>query len=423
MAPYASDDSTTAGEVDEQRSGRHKAARYVVPVTVIGVAAATIGLVPALADSGDPDLPKITAQQLIEKIAKSDVQQLSGTVKISTDLGLPDLGGLESGLLSGAASQGEGGSSADPTAKLTELASGTHTLRVAADGPDRQKLSLLENAAEYSVIHNGKDVWGYDSKSNEVYHGTSSQSPERGEDGKDGRDQQPPATPKDFAEEALKAVDDTTSVTVDGTAQVAGRDAYKLVVKPKQSGSTVGAISVAVDAKTGMPLKFTLTPASGGAAVVDVGFTKVDFAKPAASTFDFTPPKGAKVTEEKDLDKDAKGAPGKAPGQTFGKGGAREHTPEDGEDFGKGLDGMKTIGEGWNAIATFDTGGEGVPSGKAGGDFGGFIDSLGDKVHGKFGSGTVFSTRLVNALVTDDGKVYAGLVTKDALVKAADAAQ
>ncbi|MFH9587959.1 outer membrane lipoprotein carrier protein LolA [Streptomyces luteogriseus] len=415
MAPYASDDSTTAGEVDEQRSGRRKAARYVVPVTVIGVAAATIGLVPALADSGDPDLPKITAQQLIEKIAKSDVQQLSGTVKISTDLGLPNLGGLESGLLSGAAGQGDGGSSAEPTAKLTELASGTHTLRVAADGPDRQKLSLLENAAEYSIIHNGKDVWGYDSKSNEVYHGTSSESPEH------GTDRQPPATPKDFAEEALKAVDDTTSVTVDGTAQVAGRDAYKLVVKPKQSGSTVGAISVAVDAKTGMPLKFTLTPASGGAAVIDVGFTKVDFAKPAASTFDFTPPKGAKVTEEKDAGQGSQKAPGKAPGTAFGKGGAREHAPKAGEDFGKGLDGMKTIGEGWNAIATFDTGGEGVPSGGAGGDLGGFMDSLGDKVHGEFGSGTVFSTRLVNALVTDDGKVYAGLVTKDALVKAADA--
>ncbi|MDK1348240.1 DUF2092 domain-containing protein [Streptomyces sp. 378] len=415
MAPYASDDSTTAGQADEQRSGRRTAARYIVPVTVIGVAAATIGLVPALADSGDPDLPKITARQLIEKIAKSDVEQLSGTVKISTDLGLPNLGGLESGLLSGAAGQGEGGSSADPTAKLTELASGTHTLRVAADGPDRQKLSLLENAAEYSLIHNGKDVWGYDSKSNEVYHGTSAESPER------GKDQRPPALPKDFAEEALKAVDDTTSVTVDGTAQVAGRDAYKLVIEPKQSGSTVGAITVAVDARTGMPLKFTLTPASGGAAVVDAGFTKVSFAKPAASTFDFTPPKGAKVTEEKDAAKGSEKDFGKGFGKGFDQGGAREHAPKAGDGPAKGLDGMKTIGEGWNTIATFDTGGEGVPSGKAGGDLGGFMDSLGDKVHGKFGSGTVFSTRLVNALITDDGKVYAGLVTKDALVKAADA--
>ncbi|TQL20877.1 outer membrane lipoprotein carrier protein LolA [Streptomyces sp. SLBN-134] len=404
MAPYESDDTTTVGEADEPRPARRRAARYVVPVTVMGVAAATIGLVPALADSGDPDLPEITAAQLIEKIAKSDVERLSGTVKITTDLGLPDLGGLESGLASGAMERGgEGGSSADPTAKLTELASGTHTLRVAADGPDKQKVSLLENAAEYSLIHDGKDVWGYDSASNEVYHSTVDPS---GED----REQQPPATPKDFAEEALKSVDDTTSVTVDGTAQVAGRDAYKLVVKPRQSGSTVGAISIAVDHKTGMPLKFTLTPASGGSAVVDVGFTKVSFDKPDASTFAFTPPKGAKVTEDE----------GGAEGREHS--GKPEKAPKFEEDLAKGLDGLKMLGEGWNSIATFDTGGRGgLPTGEAGGDLGGFLDSLGDRVKGDFGTGTVFSTRLVNALITEDGKVYVGAVTKDALVKAADA--
>ena len=52
-----------------------------------------------------------------------------------------------------------------------------------------------------------------------------------------------------------------------------------------------------------------------------------------------------------------------------------------------------------------------------------FLDALGDKVTGDFGSGTVFKTRLVNALMTDDGKVYVGAVTKDALVKAADTAK
>ncbi|GDY74842.1 hypothetical protein SAV31267_043270 [Streptomyces avermitilis] len=298
MAPYESDDSTRADEAEDVRAGRRKATRYVVPVTVVGLAAATIGLVPALADSGDPDLPKITAQQLIEKIAKSDVQQLSGTVKISTDLGLPDLGGLESGFLSGAA-QGSGGdgSSADPSAKLMELASGTHTLRVAADGEDKQKLSLLDKAAEYSIIRNGADVWAYDSASNEAYHAKDAAS---GEKSDKARPDDVPATPKEMADEALKAVDDTTSVAVDGTAQVAGRDAYKLVIKPKQSGSTVGAITIAVDAKTGLPLKFTLTPAKGGAAVVDAGFTQVTFAKPSASTFDFTPPKGTKVTQDGD---------------------------------------------------------------------------------------------------------------------------
>ncbi|SMF17162.1 sigma-E factor regulatory protein RseB domain-containing protein [Streptomyces sp. Amel2xC10] len=413
MAPNATDDNTTAGEADDLRVGRRKAVRYVVPVTVVGVAAATIGLVPALADSGDPDLPKITAQQLIDKIAASDVEQLSGTVKITTDLGLPDLGGLESGLLSGVTGGGDG-SSADPSAKLTELASGTHTLRVATDGPDRQKLSLLENASEYSVIHDGKDVWGYDSASNEVYHSTT----EAG-----GKAQEkPPATPEGLTEEALKAVDDTTSVTVDGTVHVAGRDAYRLVIKPKQSGSTVGAISVAVDAKTGLPLKFTLTPASGGSAVVDAGFTQVSFAKPAASTFDFTPPKGAKVTEADDIEaapEDLGGSPLPGGGDLAGELGGPEG-------------GHKVVGEGWTSVAVLETGGEGVPSdselnselgSEAGGALSGFLGSFGDKVNGKFGSGTVFSTRLINALVTDDGTVYVGAVTKDALVEAADSAK
>ncbi|MFJ6069934.1 outer membrane lipoprotein carrier protein LolA [Streptomyces sp. NPDC093065] len=407
MAPIDSDDNTTAGEGEELRAGRRKAARFVVPVAVMGVAAATIGLVPALADSGDPDLPKVTAEQLIEKIAKSDTEQLSGTVRVNTDLGLPDLGGLESGLMSGmSGGPGSGGddegSAADPSAKLTELASGSHTLRVAADGPDRQKLSLLENAAEYSLIHNGQDVWGYDSKSDEVYHSTAP-------DGAGQPEKDVPATPKDFAAQALKAVDDTTSVTVGGTAQVAGRDAYRLVVEPKQDGSTVGAITVAVDAETGTPLKFTLTPASGGAAVVDVGFTKVSFAKPDASTFDFTPPEGAKVTEGEESAK------------------APEHSRGTGGDLAEGLDGLKVIGEGWSSIATFDTGAAGgLPTAGTGGDLGGlggFLGSFGDQVKGDFGSGTVFKTRLVNALITDDGKVYAGAVTKDALVKAADAAR
>ncbi|MDN5380631.1 MULTISPECIES: LolA family protein [Streptomyces] len=414
MAPYGSDDSIGAEEADGRPAGRRRAVRYAVPVAVVGMAAATIGLVPAIADSGSPDLPKITAQQLIEKIARSDVQQMSGTVRISTDLGLPDLGGLEKGLISGADKGGEG-SSADPKSKLTELAFGTHTVRVATDGPDRQKISLIEDAAEYSLIHNGKDVWGYDSRSNEVFHGTV-EDDGRTHDKHDKHRSEVPATPKDFADQLLKSVDDTTSVTVDGTAQVAGRDAYRLVVKPKHaSGTTVGAVSIAVDAATGLPLKFTLTPASGGAAVVDAGFTRISYDKPAASAFDFTPPKGARITEEKDRGKDA----GKEPGKDAH---SRDLGPA-----GKGLarsGGPKIIGEGWNAVAVFDSGAsgteDGTPRAFGHGDPSRFLSSLGDRVSGAFGKGTVFSTRLINALMTDDGKVYVGAVTKEALVKAAN---
>lgn len=411
MAP--NDSAETNGTAARGPAGRRKAARYIVPVAVAGVAAATIGLVPALASSGDPDLPKITAQELIEKIAASDTEQFSGTVKISTDLGIPSMGGLAGSFLSGAAEGGDGGkdtSSADPQSKLTELASGTHTLRVAADGPDKQRLSVLDKASEYSLIHNGDEVWAYDSGSNAVYH-ADGKGEAKAPHGKDqAAPEGVPTTPKALAEEALKAADGTTSVTVDGTARVAGRDAYRLVLKPEQKGSTVGSITVAVDAENGVPLKFTLQPSSGGKAVVDAGFTSVDFGKPAASSFAFTPPKGAKITEDDDAE-------------------ARGHEKARG-DLGKfedaeGAGAPKIIGKGWNSIAEFRTpGGAALPS-EASKDVPAeaqqFLDALGDKVSGKFGSGTVFKTRLINALMTDDGRVYVGAVTKDALVAAANA--
>ncbi|MFD3737616.1 outer membrane lipoprotein carrier protein LolA [Streptomyces sp. NPDC058629] len=417
MAP--NDSAETTGEATGTVVGRRKAARYFVPVAVAGVAAATIGLVPALANSGDPDLPKISAQELIEKIAASDEEQLSGTFKISTDLGLP-LDGLAGSFVPGAGSDDDKGAAA-PQDRLMELTSGTHTLRVAVDGPEKQRLSILGDASEYSVVHNKGEVWAYDSKSDEVYH---AEAPE----GAGSAEEAPkapkgvPATPKDFAEQALAAVGDTTSVTVDGTAQVAGRDAYQLVIKPKQSGSTVGSVRIAVDAENGVPLKFTLAAAAGGKAVVDAGFTKVDFAKPAASSFDFTPPKGAKVTEADELEtgKDEHGAAQKAlPEQLSGQIPGLEGLG--------GSEGVNVIGKGWTSIAAIEIpGGKGLPtagSGDVPAEAQGFLDALGDKVTGKFGSGTVFKTRLVNALVTDDGKVYVGAVTKDALVRAADSAK
>lgn len=474
MAPFSNDDGTGAdsGEAvaggGRARARGRKAARYAVPVAVMGVAAATIGLVPALADSGDPDLPELTAQELVARMAASDTEQLSGTVKINTDLGLPDFGGLGASFAPGAgrghsevssdpSADSPAESSADPSGKLMELASGTHTLHIAADGPDKQKISVLEDAAEYSLVRNGDEVWAYDSGTDEAYHHTmpkgatehgKQQREHHGAQG-DDRTGLSSATPQELAGQALKAADPTTSVTVDGTARVAGRDAYDLVLKPKAaSGTTVGAVTVAVDAKTGTPLKFTLTPASGGAAVIDVGFTEVDFSAPSASTFDFTPPKGTKVTEDNGTHgrngaHDRQGTHGKPGAPGFGSGRAdgtdrghggmmpRHHGDASGAVRGEG---METIGEGWTTIAHFDSGtGTGMPAGKDGdtarrggmgdmGAMGGLLSSLGDRVKGDFGSGTLVKTRLVNALITDDGQVYAGAVTKDALLKAAESA-
>ncbi|MGK5730194.1 LolA family protein [Streptomyces sp. URMC 124] len=424
---HGTDGAAGAGESAGRAPGRRKAVRYAVPVAVAGIAAASIGIGTALASSGDPDLPEIAAQDLIAKVAQSDAQQLSGTVKVTTDLGLPSLpegfslgdgqGQGQGGKAGhGKAGRGAGADAASPQAKLTELASGTHTLRVAADGPDKQRLSIVERAAEYSLIRNGDQLWAYDSKSNTVHRSAAPQAAKDAKDahgakgGKETPEELRGASPQDLAKKTLAAVDDSTSVTVDGTAKVAGRDAYQLVLKPKQAESTVGAVRIAVDAKNGVPLKFTLAPKGGGKAVVEAAFTKVDFSRPSADTFAFTPPKGAEVTE----DKGAKG----------GKGGADDR--KKGLDA-SGLSGMNVLGKSWTSIAEFKTpggvgtaaGAKGAKGGKDAGPAGALLDGLGSKVSGSFGSGHVFSTRLVNALVTDDGKVYVGAVTKDALMKAA----
>ncbi|MFI9720291.1 outer membrane lipoprotein carrier protein LolA [Streptomyces sp. NPDC052396] len=375
-----------------------RAVRYAVPVAIAGVAAATIGIGSAIAKSGDPDLPKISAQDLIAKVAGSDVQRMSGSVRVTSDLGLPS---LPAGMSFGTGGKGaHGGGSADPQAKLTELVSGTHTLRLAADGPDKQRVSIVERAAEYSLIHNGDQVWAYDSGTNTAYHSTQARHQDAG-------NAPAAASPQELAKKALAAVDDTTSVSVDGTAKVAGRDAYRLTIKPKQDATTIGAVRIAVDAKNGTPLRFTVSPKGGGKAALDAVFTKISFNKPSASSFDFTPPKGAKVTE------------GKNEGKNEGK--AKQHQRD-----AKGQHGdSRVIGKGWTSVMELKGADKGIrpQAGKGGKDASRanqLLDSFGSKVNGSFGSGRVISTRLVNVLLTDDGRVYAGAVDKDTLVKAAD---
>lgn len=445
---------------NQPRTSGRKAVRYGIPAGIAGIAAVTVGLIPALAQTGAPDLPKISAEELVAKMAGSETRHMSGTVKVTTDLGLPEVpgagggnGGQGGGLFGGGQRGGEDGEGdrkgrgPSPQEKLMQLASGEHTLRVAADGPEKQRVSIVEDASEYSFIRNGGEVWTYDSGSDTAFHAEAPEGAEkRGEKQRErGRAHGGlgDVTPQKAAEQALKAVDDSTSVTVDGTAQVAGRDAYQLLIEPKGAPhSTVDSVRIAVDADNGVPLKFTLAPKGGGEPIVEAGYTKVDFGEPDAGTFDFKPPKGTDVTEigpNGPASGGRHGEPGRAGGHGKPDGGHGKpdavRKSEKLEKFGAGFPGfagMNTIGEGWGAVAELDAG-EGAASGLPGAPSGrgedgeareaeGFFDSFSEKAKGDFGTGRVFSTRLVNALMTDDGKVYVGAVTKEGLIKAADAA-
>ncbi|GAA1500811.1 outer membrane lipoprotein carrier protein LolA [Kitasatospora kazusensis] len=388
----------------------------LVPVGVVALAATGIGLVPALASDSAPALPSVTAEQLVAKALGSDVQSLSGTVELTTDLGVPtQLLGTARGLVGG---KGRGGSSADPQSKLTELLGGEHTLQVAVDGPDRQRIGLIDQLAGYEVVHNGDQVWAWDSASNQAVHLTAPQHGATPHGAAPAEKKAPlsgiPSTPQEAARQFLTQSAATTSVTVDGTASVAGRKAYELSVKPRQSGSTIAEVRIAVDAANGVPLAVVVR-STGGSTVLDVHYSSVSFAKPDAKTFDFTVPKGAQVTQS--------GA------------GAKEPAKKPGIELPHQQDGLNTVGEGWTSVLSTKLPAAGPltqpPAGLAAGtakgrkhgsgtglpamDVQSLAKSLGKPVAG----GTLISTKVLNVLITDDGRVFAGAVTLPVLQSAA----
>ncbi|RZU74334.1 outer membrane lipoprotein-sorting protein [Micromonospora kangleipakensis] len=361
--------------------------RWLVPVTagvaVIGGGAA----VGTFAADADPALPPRTAAQLLVDLQTSRLDGLSGTVVQRADLGLPALANL-AGLAGGN--------------ELTTLLTGTHTLRVWYSGEERQRVALLDTLGERDVIRDGRDLWVWESRTNTATHRTL---PE-------GRTAPPslPATPAEAADRALAAVDPTTSVTVGRSARVAGRDAYELVLTPRDADSLVHQVRIALDAKEHVPLRFEVLADGADKPAFEVAFTQIDFSRPEADQFRFNPPPGVTVKEEPagKAAPDGKSAPD-------GKAG---HRP-DGTD-------VRTVGTGWTTVVVARLDEAGLAGGaKAGRSAAGGADQAAGllaalpKVSGDWGSGRLLTGNLFSVLLTDDGRVLAGLVTPERLYQTA----
>jgi outer membrane lipoprotein-sorting protein len=357
------------------------ALRWLVPaaaaVVVIGGGAAA----GTIAASADPSLPTRSAAQLLVDLQNAKVPGLSGTVVETADLGLPSLSAL-----------GSGG------ADLGKLITGSNSARVWYAGPDKSRVALLGTLGETDAIRNGSDVWLWQSAGNSATHLTVPA---------DSKAKTPtalpsdiPSTPQEAADAALAAIDPTTAVSTTGAASVAGRDAYELVLSPKDSGSLIGQVRLAIDAKTHIPLRVEVYAKGANNPAVRVAFQQISFTVPDAQQFAFNPPAGAKVTEEKasDLQK------AKADAQTQ-KPAAADTKPT-------------VVGTGWTSILvaqmpTADT----AKSGEAA-QVQSLVTSL-PKVSGTWGSGHLLSGSLFSALITDNGKVLIGAVAPAKLYEAA----
>lgn len=364
--------------------------RLLAPVGVAG-AIALAAWVPTVtsAAAATPSLPQISAGQLLVKARAANVKGFSGTVRWTANLGLPALS-----TLTGGAGGNGGGNAFDPTSLL----SGSHDISVWDGGAGQQRLALPGSLSEVDVVHNGSQLSTYDSSTQRVtdYTGLPTSAGRQAPTDATGT----PLTPDQAAQKLLSNLDPSTAVSVVSPVYVAHQAAYQLVLTPKAAQSTVGSVTIAVDAANGMPLQVQVLPQGSKTPALSLGYTDLLFAMPSASNF-AAPVGSSTVTKAIGHGSDTASQPPAttalaitAPATT---GSATSGHPT-------------TIGSGWATIGVF-----GGVSTKVSGE----LSKVG---YGLRNGDRLLTSSLLNALLLPDGKVLVGFVTPATLEAAAPTA-
>lgn len=349
---------------------RSPRSHWAVPGIGAAIVAAALVVTPLVAGAA-PALPPRTAAELLASTRAAVDHPFSGTVVQTARLGLPDLP--------------RGGHGRSTSLSLTSLITGSHTAQIWYAAPDRSRIALIGDFAQTDVIRSGRDAWTWSSADNTAKHLTLPTHD-------DAKPIPSSLTPGQAAEQALAAIDPTTQVSVEGTASIAGRSAYELVLRPRDPRSLVGQVRLAVDSRTSTPLRVEVFASTGTEPAFETSFTEIQFATPAASLFTFRPPPGAKVSE-----------------LTLPAAPQRKHTSAR----------PTVVGDGWTTVLVMS----GVDvSNVSSPELTAFLRSA-KEVSGSYGKGRVIRTALVSALLLDDGRLLVGSVTPDVLEQAAAASR
>jgi hypothetical protein len=187
---------------------------------------------------------------------------------------------------------------------------------------------------------------------------------------------------------------------------------YELVLTPKDKATLVASVRIAIDSEKHIPLRVQVYSTKLANPAFEIAFTAVDFDKPDARQFAFTPPAGTTVTES-DAVTAPKGTPGTNPAPVLPSGTASR---------------PRIVGSGWSmvVVAPFSTAPfSSTPSQKdtsgAAGDITRQLSSILKALpasSGAWGSGHVLQGTLFSVVVTDDGRVALGAVAPDRLYAA-----
>ncbi len=329
-------------------------------IAVAGIVGLGLLAIPAGAGAA-PQLPPVSAEDLVSSVLAAHPGPLNGTVALDNNLGLPALPGIP------------------------QAADGTSTARIWTDGTSKARAQVPTGSSERTLVADGTTFWSWNSADKSV-----TKAPE----GSRPTPEKATTDPAAAATEAITKLRATSVVSVDGTAEVAGRPAYALVLTPAPTERTLlREVRVAVDSQTRMPLQLTVLANGSSDPALQLGFSDITFGAQDPSLFTFTPPPGSTVT---------------TPDQT-----AKPAKPE---GLPAGATKPTVVGDGWDTVLVASMPKQAAP---APGERGSLdLSSLGTPVSGTWGSGRLITTAVAAAIITDDGRIAVGAVPEQVLTAA-----
>jgi outer membrane lipoprotein-sorting protein len=328
------------------RAGRSPAATVAAGIAVAGVVG--LGLLTLQGGAGaQPALPPVSPEDLVASVLKAEPGPFEGSVQLDNELGLPAL------------------------PNLPQAANGTSTAQVWSGGDHKGRVQIPSPTGERTLVSDGTTFWAWNSDDRTVTKGT--RRPDQGSPTM--------ADPTKAATDALAALQPTSTISVDGTDEVAGRPVYDLVLAPKPTERTLlREVRIAVDAQERMPLRLTVLAQGSTTPALQIGFTDLTFGPQDPGRFTFTPPAGATVKDAPSRD-------------------AQQQQQRDKPTV---------VGDGWDRVIV-----EKVPQNNP--DRAKQIAGLGTPTSGPWGNGRLVKTAVGTAIITDDGRIAAGAVPEQVL--------
>jgi MucB/RseB N-terminal domain len=213
------------------------------------------------------------APALLARIAASTSQGYSGLAESTGGLALPVTSQFNS---------------------IADLLGGKTQLRAWWRAASDFRVDEINVTGETDTVQNAAGLWGWDYEANRATRadgglGAKVRLPR-------AADLLPPEVGRRLLSQAQPA-----ELSRIGAERVAGREAVGLRLRPSSAATSIGRVDVWADSASGLPLRVAVYGRSGGA-VLTTQFLDVSIRQPDANRTAFTPPPGARVRDQGQLD-------------------------------------------------------------------------------------------------------------------------